>query len=84
MASSKGIFPINNIDKIMAASLKVRGTPYRHCFAILPVSIRDKIISQSTGSSLSGSIVLKLKWSLNNNEKTSFVGCRGDQTCEEG
>lgn len=68
----------------MEQRLKVIGTPYRHCFAILPASIRDKIISQSTSTSLSGSIVLKLKWSLNNNEKTSFVGCRGDQTCEEG
>ena len=67
----------------MEDKLKVVGTPQRHCFATLPASIRDRILSQSTSTSLSGSIVLKLRWS-SPTDKTSFIGCRGDQTCDEG
>ena len=70
----------------MSETLKVVGTPHRHCFAILPASMRDRIIAQSTSTSLSGSIVLKLRWALPSasTQKTSFIGCRGDQTCDEG
>ena len=67
----------------MEDKLKVVGTPHRHCFAVLPASIRDRILSQSASTSLSGSIVLKLKWS-SPSDKTSFIGCRGDQSCDEG
>ena len=70
----------------MSETLKVVCTAHRHCFAVVPASMRDRLIAQSTSTSLSGSIVLKLKWSVPSSSapKTSFVGCRGDETCAEG